>query len=545
MFKKAVKISAALCIAALILAALQRLVTPKYTPGNMAEGGLIEAYYDTEKDHDVIFLGDCEVYENFSPEVIERETGLKCYIRGSAQQLIWQSYYLLEDTLRYETPKAVVFNVLSMKYNEPQNEAYNRMTLEGMEWSAAKVASINASMTDDESFVTYLFPLLRYHDRIRELSGSDFEYFFSSPKLTKDGAYLREGVLPADNVPVGKPLESYEFGDTAWEYMEKMRLLCEEKGIKLILIKAPVTYPYWYDEWNRSIADYADNHGLSYINFLSRLKSTGLSFDTDTYDGGLHLNKTGAEKLSEYFAPILKELVADGSNAVIDRLNGHVVGNEIVTEAPTLYYEAVGDDVLNTDGAGDVRPVAGSEADSVSQKGAADAESADGGRQEVGSGADSASQKAPADNDKGSQPDSDTPYGFVFTYKGINLYPGMKWDEAASADLGEPISYFEAKSCVFEGIDRMYTYPGFEVDTSPDGTGGDSVTTVYLLDDSVTTPEGAYIGCTKSLVEKLYGEYFGPEENSKSYERGGTELKFVLKDETVVSICYSLGDTAP
>ena len=156
-----------------------------------------------------------------------------------------------------------------------------------------------------------------------------------------------------------------------------------------------------------------------------------------------------------------------------------------------------------------------------------------------------APQKAPADNDKGSQPDSDTPDGFVFTYKGINLYPGMKWDEAASADLGESISYFEAKSCVFEGIDRMYTYPGFEVDTSPDGTGADSVTTVYLLDDSVTTPEGAYIGCTKSLVEKLYGEYFGPEENSKSYERGGTELKFVLKDETVVSICYSLGDTAP
>ena len=489
MLKKAVKISAALCIAALILAALQRLVTPKYTPGNMAEGGLIEAYYDTEKNHDVIFLGDCEVYENFSPEVIERETGLKCYIRGSAQQLIWQSYYLLEDTLRYETPKAVVFNVLSMKYNEPQNEAYNRMTLEGMEWSAAKVASINASMTEDESFITYMFPLLRYHDRIREISGSDFEYFFSSPKLTTDGSYLREGVVPAKNVPVGKPLDSYEFGDTVWEYMEKMRLLCEEKGIKLILIKAPVTYPYWYDEWNRSIADYADSHGLSYINFLSRLGATGLSFDTDTYDGGLHLNKTGAEKLSEYFAPVLKELVTDGSSAVVDRLNGHVVGNEIVTEAPTLYYVA--------------------------------------------------------DNDKGSQPGPDTPDGFAFTYKGINLYPGMKWDETVAAQLGEPISYFEAKSCVFEGIDRMYTYPGFEIDTSPDGTGADSVTTVYLLDDSVTTPEGAYIGCNKSLVEKLYGESFSPEENSKSYERGGTEVKFVLKDETVVSICYSLGDTAP
>ena len=130
---------------------------------------------------------------------------------------------------------------------------------------------------------------------------------------------------------------------------------------------------------------------------------------------------------------------------------------------------------------------------------------------------------------------------FEFVYLGEKLIPGMKWDKDAPL-LGDPISYFEAKSCVFEGIDRMYTYPGFEIDTSPDGTGAESVTTVYLLDDSVTTPEGAYIGCSKSLVEKLYGDYFGPEENSLSYNKGGTELKFVLKNETVVSICYGLSD---
>ena len=489
-----------LLVATLVLACLQRLVTPKYADGNMAEGGLIASYYDSEKSHDVIFLGDCEVYENFSPEVIERETGLKCYIRGSAQQLIWQSYYLLEDTLRYETPKAVVFNVLSMKYNEPQNEAYNRMTLEGMEWSTAKIASINASMTEDESFITYMFPLLRYHDRIRDLNTKDFEYFFSSPELTTDGSYLREGVVPAHNIPIGKPLESYEFGDTAWEYMEKMRLLCEEKGIRLILIKAPATYPYWYDEWNSIVSDYAESHGLSYINFLSRLKASGLSFDTDTYDGGLHLNKTGAEKLSAYFAPILKELVDDETAGIIDKLGGHVESDGAPTEGPESKSDA---------------------ADEMTES------------------PESTSDKEPGN---GSQTDTGAYDGFSFTYKTLNLYPGMKWDETVAAQLGEPISYFEAKSCVFEGIDRMYTYPGFEIDTSPDGTGAESVTTVYLLDDSVTTPEGAYIGCSKSLVEKLYGDHFGPEENSLSYNKGGTEIKFVLKNETVVSICYGLSD---
>ena len=106
----------------------QALLMPKYM-SNVKEGALIAEYYKAPKNNDVIFIGDCEVYENISPVTLWQEYGITSYIRGSAQQLIWQSYYLLEETLRYETPKAVVFNVLSMKYNEPQNEAYNRCLL--------------------------------------------------------------------------------------------------------------------------------------------------------------------------------------------------------------------------------------------------------------------------------------------------------------------------------------------------------------------------------------------------------------------------------
>ena len=34
---------------------------------------------------------------------------------------------------------------------------------------------------------------------------------------------------------------------------------------------------------------------------------TGVDFSVDTYDGGLHLNLSGAEKLSKYFGEILSE----------------------------------------------------------------------------------------------------------------------------------------------------------------------------------------------------------------------------------------------
>ena len=64
----------ALCILA-SLWFLQRLVMPKYM-GDVVEGNFMAEYYDTEKDHDVIFIGDCEVYENFSPQVLWDEYGI-------------------------------------------------------------------------------------------------------------------------------------------------------------------------------------------------------------------------------------------------------------------------------------------------------------------------------------------------------------------------------------------------------------------------------------------------------------------------------------
>lgn len=297
-------LSAVIVLSSLFL--LQRLLTPKYVD-DVVEGAFVAEYYQEEKDHDVIFIGDCEVYENFSPVALWQDYGLNTYIRGSAEQYIWQSYYLLEDTLQYETPRAVVFNIQSLQFDESQREAYNRMTLEGMEWSAVKVKAILASMKPNEHFLDYVFPLLRYHSRWSELSAADFQYMFSTRQVSHNGYYMRVDVRPAENVPAGKPLADYSFGENAWKYLEMMTSLCKEKGIQLILIKAPSLYPYWYPEWDQQVRDYAEEQGLPYLNFLELQEETGIDYATDTYDGGLHMNLSGAEKLSAYFGRYLRE----------------------------------------------------------------------------------------------------------------------------------------------------------------------------------------------------------------------------------------------
>ena len=306
----------ALCVIFVALWFLQALLVPKYMDVSK-EGALIAEYYANAGGNDVIFIGDCEVYENFSPITLWEEYGITSYIRGSAQQLIWQSYYLMEETLKYEKPDVFVFNVLSMKYDTPQStgaqsqrEAYNRMTLDGMRWSQSKWDAINASMTEEEqqkeAMWTYIFPILRYHDRWSQLTEVDFKYWLKRDVVSDNGYLMQTGVKPRTDHPE-KPLVDYTLGENSWYYLEKMTQLCKENGIELILIKAPTNSPIWWDEWDAQVEKYAQENELMYINFLDCENEIGIDWEKDTYDAGLHLNVYGAEKLSKYFGKILAE----------------------------------------------------------------------------------------------------------------------------------------------------------------------------------------------------------------------------------------------
>ncbi len=74
-----------------------------------------------------------------------------------------------------------------------------------------------------------------------------------------------------------------------------------------MLIKAPVEFPHWYDEWDEQMVEYAEENGLDYINFIPLRGEAGIDMSTDTYDAGLHLNVYGAEKMADYFGQWLTE----------------------------------------------------------------------------------------------------------------------------------------------------------------------------------------------------------------------------------------------
>ena len=66
----------------------------------------------------------------------------------------------------------------------------------------------------------------------------------------------------------------------------------------------------------------------------------------------------------------------------------------------------------------------------------------------------------------------------------------------------------------------------------------DYVNSILLTDDSVTTPEGVYIGSSDADVRAAYGEDAGTLSGALCYTKGGTDLNFILEDGKVISIEY-------
>ena len=178
------------------------------------------------------------------------------------------------------------------------------MTMDGMRWSKDKVDAIKSSLMKEETFISYVFPILRYHDRWNQLTKTDFEHVFTKDITSHNGYYMRCDICPKGYLP-SMPLRlNYRFSDFSWYYLDQIRILCEENGIELLLVRAPIEYG-WYEQWDENVEQYAEEYGLTYINFCDYADEIGIDMNVDTYDGGLHLNITGAEKLSVYFGRYL------------------------------------------------------------------------------------------------------------------------------------------------------------------------------------------------------------------------------------------------
>lgn len=268
--------------------------------------------YELDKDTvDVLIFGASHAFSSFSPEDLYEDYGITAYVQSSSCQRIWQSYYYLEEALKYQKPQYVILEPFWSFDATAQSEAYNREAIDPMRMSMTKIRAIHTAVSknpEGEYGLSYIFPLLRYHDRWQELEQGDFEEFALPGNYSAKGFLPRLGIQPAQfNEEAYLGTEAVPMDESCLEYLDKMRMLCEENDIQFLIMSVP-TCMLWNSGKAIFLTEYANEHGVTYLdyNYDEKLREqANIDWETDSLDGGNHLNYTGAMKMTNILGEYL------------------------------------------------------------------------------------------------------------------------------------------------------------------------------------------------------------------------------------------------
>ncbi len=277
-------------------------------------------YQEPRNSLDVLFLGSCNMYSSVSPVLIYEEYGITGYAMCCPDQELSTSYYYLLEALKYQDIKVVVIESLFLtNTNNAKREKYNRFAVDNLpnsfnklalEWNISKRESSFMKKYDPSSpdflltFAGYLFPLLRYHSRT-DLDENDLALWQNQYNFYK-GGFPQYNYTTNDGLFWDKVFNGDEINEISREYVPKIKHLCDENGIQLVIIKSP-NYARWGhdDSYTQIVRDYVKELDIPFIDFHDDENNDFEEWDYG-YETG-RLNIYGVKKLSSKLGLYLSE----------------------------------------------------------------------------------------------------------------------------------------------------------------------------------------------------------------------------------------------
>lgn len=291
----------------IVISGLTILMLQKPTTDNLG-------FYEQRKNSiDVLYIGSSHTYCSISPLELYEEYGYTGYIRATACQRSWESYALLVESLKYQKPKVVVYEVMSSYHDQPQYEAFAREIYDTMRPGEGKAIGLLAEFENPETDkLSFIFPLFRYHERWKELGEKDFTYLFETDHIPNKGyaMFFENNPAPPDyDVDRFKAdMEAKPVPERSAQYIRMMKALCDENGIQFVMFKAPTAYvPYWDVGMSKGTKALAEELGVLFIDYNMGENAIEIDWNSETSDGGNHLNHYGAMKVTPVFGKWLKE----------------------------------------------------------------------------------------------------------------------------------------------------------------------------------------------------------------------------------------------
>lgn len=309
--RKIVKSFLFILLLCLVLGETNRILTKKNIEyGRYSPHSQYGSFYQMkEKSIDVLFLGTSHSFCAFSPQEFYNLFQIRSYNLGCGRQDVWLSYYWLKEALRFQKPKAVVFETYYIFGSG--TEPFVRRGLDYMKWSNVKKDAIKTAEEEysDITAISFLLPNIRYHERWKEINEDDVFYrarisdFKSKGYLAEGGKYRKSDYCTLQM----NTDEVEEIPEKIRIYLDKIVDLCSENDIDLIFVKIPATN--WSSAKHNAVQEYVNQNNIEFYDFnIEELyEEMGYNFGEDSRDNNGHPNIWGAAKISEAVGKILQQ----------------------------------------------------------------------------------------------------------------------------------------------------------------------------------------------------------------------------------------------
>lgn len=313
MIKKAIiKGTVLITILVIILTQLNTVFLKKV--GHRAK--LYQGLYNEDNSYEVLLMGSSHMNTSINPNVLWGHYGITSFNYGTGGQPIDVTYYLLKEALKTHNPKVVVVDLYYLGMTtEYGSEGYIRYVLDNIKFSLNKVEAI-INCTPKNERLAYLFPLVKYHSRWKELALEDFKFDLEAAAYAKGFGAGRE-IYGIDNKSDLDITEVSNIPEKTEGYLYKFIELSKEYGFELVFTNAPYDYTStenlenWHGNngamFNR-VSEIANENNIHFINYSSKekIEEIGFNFAEDMFNIG-HENIWGSTKLSLNFGEFLSE----------------------------------------------------------------------------------------------------------------------------------------------------------------------------------------------------------------------------------------------
>lgn len=240
---------------------------------NEAEIGMMK---EPENTIDLLVVGNSLSYTSISPYQIYMDQGITSYDLCESQQQVQESYFILKKAFETQKPKVVTLDATVLFKADGQKDNYDILIAEK---------------------ANELFPAIQFHDIWKPVLTK--VYWTDEP--TYKGYLFRDISIPytGGNYMEDKGKKE-KISKNAMSYLMDMKTMCEENGAEMILIATPSPEDWSYAK-HVATEKAAKEAGLAFYDMNEEVDKIGINWETDSFDGGEHLNLIGSKKVTAYF----------------------------------------------------------------------------------------------------------------------------------------------------------------------------------------------------------------------------------------------------